>query len=653
MSYFSKLNNWLLTNLHAGVCAFCLLLFSACGPMSRVEPGPRTTINPMLEQGGGTAAVDAFAETWVDTMPELQNACHWHGVLEKSYSDQFGRFRLLGNVDLISQVPEQPKEKKVIHLLLSFIDVFLPWRWFREVEKPELGGVVPWGRVDVKGHALSSIAFLEGIESELPNREEFIALAREALKKSGNHGQLLLFNMALKNGRFDVEAKRDEVVEEEIQKVFPGFFSSYKKQDLSESLALILIQNGLRQTRKIRKGDLEVYSKKLPVFRHSSWRALEDDMKWGLFAAVRSLNSSSARERACASNIMFRTADQMVHLMGQPTLPLRDSASEQSYAPSISAIVSGSQRPRLKRCRAAGSLVRNDMRVTVTEEVVENLGNLTDTYSWASQPSAMEHCLPSGNGWASGYPATSSVDLDTMISRSSAFAYLLFAFNPNADWWQNKDYPLGTFTGLGDIQKSRALAPTQIHQLGLGLMQLDIENFMQKHIVYLDEEGLRTTDPYAAVGLRFSESPVEKTTQVVETKLASTLRLLDLVNKADRYLLSIENWRNSDRYSERMLKSLFSSEETLELLLGNGPQTNREIIQEFYLGSSLLLLDFVQVEDRSKCYASLKTRLDSGVESGQGDCGNLRPKLAAALDKLGDRLGSDLLKQRALGLLAE
>lgn len=630
-----------------------LFTVAACGPISRVAPEKRSKIDPIVELEDGLSPVTGFEEVWVDSLPQLQTACQWHRMLERSYRGSSARFRLLGEVEVLKQAPEQPKEKKVIRLLLSFVDVFLPWKWFREVDKPRLGGIVPWGRVDVKGHAVSSIAFLEGIEPELPNREEFIELARQALKKSGNHGQLVLFNMALKNGRFDVLAKRDEVVEEEVQKVFPGFFSSTANQDLTESLALILIQNGLRNVRPISQSDLEVYSKKLPVFRNSSWASFEQDMKWGLFAAIKGLRSRSARERACASNVVFRAADQMVHLMGQPTLPLLDLDSKQSYAPAISSIVNEGERPRLKQCRAAGSLMRNNMRVTVTEEVVENLGELTETYSWASQPVAMEHCRPESDGWASGYPAKRSRDLATMLSRSSAMGHLLFALNPNAPWWATKNsYPLGDFEGLGDIQKSRALAPVQVHQLGLGLMQLDVENFMQKHLLYIGEDGLRADAPEAAVGLRFAEMPIENSTEVVETKLSSTLRLLELVSQADRYLLSVENWRRSDRFSDDLLKKLFVSEETFEILLGNGPQSNRELIQEFYLGTSLLLMSFVDSNDRSQCFASLEMDLATGNEIGVGDCGEQRERLAKAMDKLGDRLGSKLLKRRAIGLLA-
>ena len=644
MSYFFK--KLFKRNSLKAISTLCVVsVLTSCGQIDREPRNPRSYIN-LLETEEFEGGASEGAEMYVDYTSSELTACQWHRKLEKRYSSRTGRFRLLGHVQ-VWKAPEENKGPLLFQIILGVVEIFMPWTWFKGVEKVELPWI-PLGRVDMKGHVLHSVAFLTGADGQLPNREEFIDKVGVALRASGDHFKLAAFRLGLATGTINAEEKRDEIVQEEIQKVFPGFFSQRNQQDISESFAWVLMMNALRQKKYIQIDDLKVFSRKLPVFRAGGWAALSNDMKIGLAAAIKGLDSKSSRERACASNLIFRSSDQLIQLMGQETLPLYDSRDGYSYSNSIREIVSGTQKLKLKKCRAAGSLVRKNMRVTVSENTLENIADKSDSYSWADSPQPMKYCRPDGNGWASGYPSKSSKTLDTMLSRLGAFSHYLFAFNPNARWWVKRGkFPMGDFEGLKDIQDTGALAPAKVHLLALALMQLDFEHFQNRHLVYLDEDGKRTFDDNEAMGIRFSENPLNNNSTLATTSLESSIKFFNLVLKFDRYLASLERWKRTSHFRKWRVNDLFGSRKIFDTLIGEEGNSNRDIIQKLYLAASLMFPKFISDDDVTQCTASLRTNLKTGEETASGDCGDLKPELAKTLNVLGDKMGSALLKRQA------
>ncbi len=650
MSYYSNHKQFLSKLL---LLLFAMII-TACGPIA-VEPEVARQHIKTLEPEEFWNESEDKLEKYVD-FPDTQiSACEWQKKLERSYSSGNGRFRLLGGVGLRKPVPpaDEGGPFSIITALISVVDFFMPWNWFGGVKNPPME-VVPWGRVDMKGFTLHSIALLEGADGALPNREEFLQKVDEALKKSNEHFKLLAFKLGIATGMIDPLEKRDEVVQAEIEKVFPGLFGHKSSGDMTESFAWVMMRNGIRKQTNISIDDLRVYARPLPVFRDNSWESLADDMKRGLGAAVANLYSSNSRERACASNIIFRSTDQLIHLMGGvTTLPVYDSDS-QSYVPSIKSIVSGQDKPVLNKCHAAGSMVRKKMRVVVTEKSLLNMPELKNTYSWAPEPKAMRSCRPDGDGWASGYSSESSKGLNSLMFRLEAFGHYLFAFNPNAKWWlKSGRFPMGKFEGLATIQDTGAIAPFKTHLLALGLMQLDFEHFLDRHLVFLSENNHRTFDQDKAVAIRLATQEVNDDSTLAETKLSEVLKLLQLLSKFDRYLVHLEHWKTSSHYSNSKMKALFGTQKSFNKILGLGDELNsREKIHKFYLASSLLLLKYINTNDLNECYSSLTTDLSNGHERVSGSCDSQQTELAQAFEFLSSKLDSALLLRYANALKA-
>jgi len=652
--YFSKIKKTFSTK-------FCLIAIglglTSCGDIPRVDPLPREyiqTIEPEEFWGGA----EEEKEKYVDYADKSLSACEWHKNLERKYSSQTGRYRLLGGVGV--RVPVAPPSQGgpffLIKALVSLVDFFMPWNWFRGIENPPMTKV-PWGRVDMIGNTLQSAALIENAKGQLPNREEFIVKAREAIgickrdnsnkDNCGNLVKMLAFELGLATGMIDVMKMRDEAVVEEIEKSFPGLFSQNGSGDMLNSVAWLLIKNGInfRAGDNLRVEDLRTFTKPLPVFRKGGWEALSEDMQRGLSAAVQGLSSRSSSERACASNIVMRSVDQLIHLMGGVrTLPVYQS-NNQSFVPAIHDIVKGQDRPVLKDCRAAGSLVRKNMRVVVTEKTLSNIASVKENYSWAPEPKAMIACRPDGDGWSSGYPSKSSTSLNDMLGRLEAFSHFLFAFSPNASWWVNSGYyPINDFGGVAEIQRDRALVPGDAHLLALGLMRLDFEHFMDRFLIYLDESGKRTLDESKAVGIRISTQSLNSNSTSATTELKEVLRLLNLVKKLDRYLAHLEYWKTSPRFSTWRMKQLFGNLDNLNTLLGVGQEsTTRETIQKVYLGASLLMLKYIDLDEKGKCYSTVRTSLADDTEIISGDCGEDRKAFGGMLSFLAGKLDSAVL----------
>ena len=641
MSYFSKMSSFKLL-FAAG------LLLAGCGPARRPN-SPRTQVLP-LDPDVFYVPGESESEKFVDYASKDIGACEWQSRLEKSYrsSTSTGRFRLFGSIEMRKPPKDAFNPFSVIDSLLSVVDFVMPWNIFRGIDVPNFE-IRPWGRVDMRAHTMNSYAFLTEAEPQIPNRDQFLRKVDQALaRRPTQYLKLLAFKAGLLTRTIDANEKRNKVVEEEISKVFPGLFSADGTQDLLESFSWVLAQNGLRQKSGFKSTDLEVYSRKLPVFRGGGWSSLAEDMRLGLGAAIYGYRSGSPRERACAANIIFRSTDQLLQLMGQKTLPLVELGTAQSYVPSLEGLLTSSDSSTIRRCNSVGSIASGKDRVQMDEKALSRLSSVADRYTWNSTPLPLTYCKP-GTSYVSDELSPSSSGAPTKItdlfSRMEAFGHYLFAFNPASVWWRQGLYPLGTFEGLKDIQDKLSLAPMRVHTLSLAFLQMNLIHLEKQHLVFLDENGVRTLSQDEAMAIRLSDAPLSKESPVATTSLTSALKFVSLLTKFDRYLKSIESW-SSTSPSSTTVNGLFGSRANLQALIGKNGE-NRRLIQKLYLASSLLLLQYVDREDPTTCHRQIVSDLRSGEEETLGDCNELRPALADSLRKLAVKLNSALLQRSA------
>lgn len=641
MSYFSKSKSF-------GIYFVVSLVLASCGP-ARMPNAPRSQVLP-LDPDVFYIPGESESEKFVDYASKEISACEWQNRLEKSYgsSTSTGRFRLFGSVDMRKPPKDAFNPLSVIGSLLSVVDFVMPWNIFRGIDVPNFE-IRPWGRVDMRAHTMNSYAFLSEAEPQIPDRDQFLKKVDVALaRRPTQYLKLLAFKAGLLTRTINAIEKRNEVVEEEISKVFPGLFSPDGTHDLLESFSWVLAQNGLRQKSGFKVSDLEVYSRKLPVFRNGGWSALSEDMRLGLGAAIYGYRSGSPRERACAANIIFRSTDQLLHLMGQDTLPLVELGTAQSYVPSLEGLLTSRDSTTIQRCRSVGSIVRGKDRVQMDEKTLNRMSSLAVRYDWNSKPLPLTYCKP-GTSYVSDDPSSPVSGGPTrfadLLSRMEAFGHYLFAFNPGSIWWKQGLYPLGTFAGLKDIQDKLSLAPMRVHTLSLAFLQMNLIQLQERHLVFLDENGVRTLNQDEAMAIRLSDSQLSSKSTVATTSLPSVLKFISLLSKFDRYLKSIESWsRNSP--SSTMVNGLFGSRSNLQTLIGKNGE-NRKMIQKLYLASSLLLLKYVNREDPTTCHRQIVTELESGEEQYLGDCGELRPAVADSMRKLATKLNSALLQRTA------
>jgi hypothetical protein len=282
------------------------------------------------------------------------------------------------------------------------------------------------------------------------------------------------------------------------------------------------------------------------------------------------------------------------------------------------------------------------------EKTLSRLSSVAGRYTWNSTPLPLTYCKP-GTSYVSDElsPASSGAPtkVTDLLSRMEAFGHYLFAFNPASVWWRQGLYPLGTFEGLKDIQDNLSLAPMRVHTLSLAFLQMNLIHLEKRHLVFLDENGVRTLSQDEAMAIRLSDAQLSKESPVATTSLPSVLKFITLLTKFDRYLKSIETWsRNSP--PSAMVNGLFGSRANLQALIGKNGE-NRKMIQKLYLASSLLLLKYVNREDPTTCHRQIVSDLIRGEEEILGDCKELRPELADSMRKLAVKLSSPLLQRTA------
>ncbi|MEO5667627.1 MAG: hypothetical protein ABIR96_06190 [Bdellovibrionota bacterium] len=619
---------------------------SACGPHRAFEP--QRNVAAPLDPEAIYAPDEAEAEKYVDYASGDLSACQWQAALEKQYTSSSGRFRLFGQIELRKPPETFFNPLTIIGQLASLVDFVLPWNMFRGIDIPNLS-IRPWGRIDMRANSLNSYAFLTEAASQIPDREQFLRKVDQVLAlRPSQYLKLLAFKAGLLTRTINATDKRNEVVQEELEKVFPGLFSPDETRDLLESFSWVLARNGLRQKSGFKNEDLQIFSKNLPVFRAGGWNALAADMRLGLGAAVVGVRSGSPHERACAANIIFRSTDQLLQLMGQETLPLLDTSKGQSYVPSLEGLLTARDATTIRHCNSVGSVLRNDKRVRLDESTLSRLSEISDRYDWNEKPLPLSYCKPEQTSVAGDIQTSSDPEftaLDAILARIEAFGHYLFAFNPAAIWWkQSPIYPLGAFAGLKDIQDQGSLAPMRVHALSLAYLQFNLLHFQNRHLVFLDENGVRTLDKNQAYGIRLSDAEIGRDAVIAKSSLRSVLKWAELLAKFDRYLLSVETWSKSSQASSSRVNGLFVSRTNLKTLIGPSGE-NRKNIHKLYLATSLLLLKYVDRDDPTHCARQIVTDLATGGEEMLGDCAELRPQLASALRKLAIQLNSPLLKR--------
>ncbi len=643
MSFSSKL---------VGFAALASIGLTACG-VPNAAPANKRTFIERIEPEVPFEPEEQNGELYVDSFTRELGACEWQKKLEDGYRvrEYTGRFRHFGYVELRKPPKDSPSLNplRIFSIILELVDFVLPGNVFGGVKVPRLD-IHPWGRVDMKANSINSYALMTEGANQIPTREEFLAKVNQVLtQRPTGYLKLLAFKTALLTGVINADEKRNEIVQEEMEKVFPGYFSADGTQSLLESFSWVLVSNALRQESDFELKDLKVFERPLPVFRVGGWKALSEDMRRGLGAAIGGLQSNRRNERACAANILFRSTEQLIQLMGQETLPLYNSDRNQSYAPSLSNVLTGNTSQEFQKCASAGSIIKGGRRRVMTESELSRLSRNSDKYSFAEKPMPINYCTPGGSMSASApRPSKTGSALATMLDRMDAFGHYLFAFNPAASWWRSSgpsQHPMGSFNGMKQIQDSKSLVPMKIHALPLAFLQLDLLHFEGNHLVFLNEAGERTLDQNEAVGVRLSEDTLGSRSETAVTKLSSALHFLELLGKFDAYLASLERW--SKNASSSKIRGFFVERDNLKAILGSPAEPNRKKIEQLYLALSLLLMEYVDKHEAGVCYDTVTTQLESGEEALSGDCGAQRKPLARGLMKLAVKLKSPLLKRRA------
>jgi hypothetical protein len=546
-----------------------------------------------------------------------------------------------------------------------------------------------YGRVQLNDNPLYEYGLVQN-NGSIPTREEFLKLVDAEIFKSPIKILPLIAARAAMGLGFPIDPykKRNEIIQDtKIGAALPGVYDTQGQlYALKDTFPDVLVQNGAPYAEILKplpndsvqesekkaieiKKVLGVLSKRLPMFRERNWAAFRDDMRWGLSAAIRGMQSTNPIEQACAAAIFHRGFAQMLSVKGYDRPPLQHAKTERGsrwVLLGIDRFLENPRGTRLRACPGVGSFTRDGRSTQVKDDELADTSGAS-RLTLASEPQPVRSCLEENarvlqvgkqpTVWGMKRPDMKAANLEQKLEFMAGVSYFLMAFSPGSKWWFGDKvlvaYPLSDFGAektTKDILASGGLLPYEAFALSLGFLNLAGNNLIDQHLVYVDKRGVETTGDGDVLGVRISTSPRQAFAPgPVVTDIHSVLLLTDVVFKLHETLAKMADWvqgterqlaeevrKNPDSPDTKRMqqdfdtfvKGLFGSRETLVMLTETGDDSIRKQVDDFRLALSLLLARFVKPDPLQNaagkkiysCYAQLKLDPVTGVEEQLGSC---------------------------------
>lgn len=462
------------------------------------------------------------------------------------------------------------------------------------------------GRVDMAANPLYNYALTAVVndldDPVIPDGEGFLSRVEDTLSKSPTTiPTLIAYRALMKLNILDVYTERNKRTQRELNRIFPGAFNR-EIYHLQGSFPDTIFTNGSpalntftplpddSQEIKSRKIEginamLSIYSRDVSLFSHPSWDSFREDMRSGMTAAIRGLNSRSPIEQACGATLIHRSFAQLLTVKGYDRVPVtEDLATRQSSLPPLEELLEDKESRRFKVCKTTGSFVRNGYRHSLSLDDLNHLSSLGSELSLAATPYLPGPCEKPVSVVSPDYrDATGAfvgVDDPTPARRLLEFAsgvsYFTMAFNPAAPWWKN-GLPLGKWTTFESIVPSGAVLPMEANALSLAFLQASFGNIQDRHLVQIDENGRETSDASRTLGVRISESPrTAGTGGTVETTARSAALLAEFAFRFSAHLDKLADWypkaRAFSRDEDRRIREEYRQRLLSEKLAGSSDE---------------------------------------------------------------------------------
>ncbi|MEO5667873.1 MAG: hypothetical protein ABIR96_07440 [Bdellovibrionota bacterium] len=646
------------------------------------KPLPTTNLDPAEIEGDGL-----ILEEDIYAPAKFMTACTWlDSLAAKAHSDEQG-FRILEDFGVRKEGSgwKGPWDD----------DARFPFFQDKKNNDPandkiDLANL--YGRIQLNDNPLYEYGLVKK-NGSIPDRSQFLELVdKEIFKSPIKILPLIAARAAMTIGVINPYKKRNEIVQKQIADALPGAFDKdFSLYALKDTFPDILVKNGApfaevlnplpsdsvheseKKAEEIKKV-LSVLAKRLPMFREHNWSSFRDDMRWGLSAGIRGMQSTNPVEQACGAAIFHRGFAQMLSVKGYDRPPLefaRGPKGSRWSLVDIKDFLESEKGTRLKACPGVGSFTRDGRATQVRDaELADTSG--AGKLSLSSVPLPLKSCQPGDArilelkkqqatvfGPRSG--SVKSANLEQKLEFLSGVSYFLMAFAPGSKWWFDDkglvSYPLADFgedKELKDILSSGGLMPYESFALSLGFLNLAGNNLINKHLVYVDRKGVEVGPKDEVFGVRISDRPrVRFEKGPVVTDIHSVLLLTDVIFKLHETLDKMAVWlsqtersireeirKNPDSAeSKRMQKDfdnfvhgLFGGRDTLVLLTESGPDSVRKQVDDFRLALSLVLARFVKSETTLNtagkpvytCFEKLQLDPVTGVEERIGTCGEER-----------------------------
>jgi len=665
------------------------LALSACTEKLEVLQTPRQKIEEIADNSPLDVAGDGLIlEDDIYTPAKFMSSCAWlESLAAKSVADEQG-FRILEDYGMRQEgsgwkgiISSRPGENIFSSRRKKETD---------DLGRESLDLANLYGRVQLNDNPLYEYGLISSMNGFIPDRSQFLKrVDGEIFKSPIKILPLIAARAAMGIGILSPYKIRNDIIQnDKIGASLPGAFDrEFKIYKLKDTFPDILVKNGAPFSEILRPlpGDskqesekkaeelkkvLAVLAKRLPMFRERNWSSFRDDMRWGLSAGIRGMQSTNPVEQACGAAIFHRGFAQMLSVKGYDRPPVEFSRTSQGsrwVLHDVPRLLESEKGTRIKACTGVGSFTRGGHSTQVLDaELADTSGAAGLTL--ADQPQSLRTCTLDNSRvlqvakeqakvWGGKRNGMKKANLEQKLEFMAGVSYFLMAFAPGSKWWFGDkslvSYPLSDFGAkkeLKDILASGGLMPYESFALSLGFLNLAGNNLIEQHLVYLDKAGVEVGPDGGVMGVRISTEPRKLFDKgLVTTDIHSVLMLTDVIFKLHETLEKMSTWLDqTDRHirdqvranpnsaeSKRLKEDydnfvigLFGSRETLVMLTENGPDSVRKQINDFRLALSLVLTRFVKpapVPNAAgklvySCYSKLQLDPTTGVEQALGSC---------------------------------
>ncbi len=567
-----------------------------------------------------------------------------------------------------------------------------------------------FGRIQLNDYPMMEYGLLGqsgSLESQgqIPNRQEFMNLFDEEIYKSPIRLLPMMgLKLLLKTGIVSWAGIRNDKFTKKVGESIPGVYDEkFELYGLQGTYADAFIKNGFPYSeilkplptdteQEIERKDAEMrkvlgqVSKRVPMFRNSSWDSFLEDMRYGMSVAIRGMKSTSPMEQACASTIYQRAFSQLLTIKGYDRPPLKNvvnGSKRRKALVEVEDFLDSKEGTRMKACRRSGSFLREGKLTQVKDlELAED--DIGEKLFLTNRPNSAEECSlsearplreqkvqPTFVESARGFKGAS---LQERLEFLGGVSYFLMSIIPGSSWWFSDNspvpYPLSDFGAdktVEDVRSSGGMLPFEAFAVSIAYINMVGLPIIENHIVYIDIDGKEVaSDSPDVKGIRVSRDerkPFDK--NIVVSDMESVALISDIVFKLHDALEILADWHRDTQESLDMLEhsnsasakklkedyqsfmtgilgsdSLRGAKETLNLLIDNSDGSLRQQMNQLRLALALHLNKFAILKDPNElskgytCASELHLNPKTGVEEKVGRCNVLSSKKMQSEDEL-------------------